>query len=75
MRHTVRLSQTLLTSRPMEVTTIGLDLAKNVFQVHGIDDHGEVIFNGALRRVQVLVFFEHLAPYLVGIEACGTSHY
>ncbi len=59
----------------MQVTTIGLDLAKNIFQIHGIDDHGEVVFNRALRRVQVLAFFERLEPCLVGIEACGTSHH
>ena len=59
----------------MQVTTIGLDLAKNVFQVHGIDENGEVVFNRALRRAQVLVFFERLEPCLVGIEACGTSHH
>lgn len=59
----------------MQVTTIGLDLAKNVFQVHGIDENGEVAFNRALRRAQVLAFFERLEPCLVGIEACGTSHH
>jgi transposase len=59
----------------MQVTTIGLDLAKNVFQVHGITDDGEVAFNRALRRAQVLTFFESLEPCLVGIEACGTSHH
>ena len=59
----------------MQVTTIGLDLAKNVFQVHGITDDGEVAFNRALRRAQVLKFFESLEPCLVGIEACGTSHH
>ena len=59
----------------MKVTTIGLDLAKNVFQVHGITDNGEVAFNRALRRAQVLSFFEKLEPCLVGIEACGTSHH
>jgi transposase len=59
----------------MEVTTIGLDLAKNIFQVHGISDTGEVAFNRALRRAQVLSFFERLEPCLVGIEACGTSHH
>ena len=59
----------------MQVTTIGLDLAKNVFQVHGFTDSGEVAFNRALRRSQVLGFFERLDPCLVGIEACGTSHY
>lgn len=59
----------------MHVTTIGLDLAKNVFQVHGITDDGEVVFNRALRRAQVLPFFESLDPCLIGIEACGTSHH
>lgn len=59
----------------MQVTTIGLDLAKNVFQVHGITDNGDVVFNRALRRAQVLAFFENLEPCLVGIEACGTSHH
>jgi transposase len=59
----------------MQVTTIGLDLAKNVFQVHGISEDGEVAFNRALRRAQVLSFFEKLDPCLVGIEACGTSHH
>jgi len=59
----------------MQVTTVGLDLAKNIFQVHGIDDNGEVAFNRALRRAQVLAFFERLEPCLVGIEACGTSHH
>lgn len=59
----------------MQVTTIGLDLAKNVFQVHGITDSGEVAFIRALRRAQVLAFFERLDPCLIGIEACSTSHY
>ncbi len=59
----------------MKVTTIGLDLAKNVFQVHDITDDGNVAFNRALRRAQVLTFFESLEPCLVGIEACGTSHH
>lgn len=59
----------------MHVTTIGLDLAKNVFQVHGIADDGEVAFNRPLRRAQVLTFFGKLEPCLVGIEACGTSHH
>lgn len=59
----------------MKVTTIGLDLAKNVFQVHGITDNNEVAFNPALRRSRVLPFFDNLEPCLIGIEACGTSHY
>ena len=59
----------------MEITTIGLDLAKNVFQVHAINGAGEVVARKAMRRAQVLRFFERLDPCLVGIEACGTSHY
>lgn len=64
-----------LPPHPMQVTTIGLDLAKNVFQVHGIADNGDVAFNRALRRSQMLPFFARLDPCLVGIEACGTSHH
>ena len=56
-----------------EVTTIGLDLAKNVFQVHGIDALGRVVVRRQLRRRQVLPFFERQAPRVVGIEACGTA--
>src|SRR3984957_17873984 len=59
----------------MEITTIGLDLAKRVFQVHGVDAAGEVIVRKALRRAQVLPFFAKLSPCLVGMEACGTSHH
>lgn len=59
----------------MKVSTMGLDLAKNVFQVHGLDEAGEVIVRKALRRRQVLPFFERLEPCLIGMEACGTSHY
>ena len=58
----------------MEITTIGLDLAKNVFQVHGFDGAGTVVVRTALRRAQVLPFFAKLSLCLVGIEACGTSH-
>ena len=59
----------------MEITTIGLDVAKNVFQVHGVNAAGEVVVRKALRRVQLLPFFAKLSPCLVGIEACGTSHH
>ena len=57
----------------MEITTIGLDLAKNVFQVHAINGSGEVVVRKALRRAQVLRFFERLAPCLVGIERAGRA--
>ena len=59
----------------MEITTIGLDLAKSVFQVHGVDATGQVMVRKSLRRSQMLAFFAKLPPCLVGIEACGTSHH
>ena len=59
----------------MEITTVGLDLAKNVFQVHAISSTGEVVVRRALRRAQMMPFFSKLAPCLIGIEACGTSHH
>jgi transposase len=59
----------------MEISTIGLDLAKSIFQVHGINGAGEVVVRKALRRSQVLPFFAKLPPCLVGMEACGTSHH
>jgi transposase len=59
----------------MEITTIGLDLAKRVFQVHGVDAGGGVVVRKALRRAQVLPFFAKLPSCLVGMEACGTSHH
>ena len=59
----------------MQITTIGLDIAKNVFQVHGIDAAERVVVRKQLRRRQVLEFFKALAPCLVGMEACATAHY
>ena len=59
----------------MQITTIGLDIAKNVFQVHGIDAAEKVIVRKQLRRGQILAFFKALPPCLVGMEACATSHY
>ena len=58
-----------------EVITIGVDLAKNVFQVHGVDAEGTVVVRRQLRRRQVLAFFEKQPPCLVGMEACATAHY
>jgi transposase len=58
-----------------QVTTIGLDLAKKVFQVHGVDAAGVAVVRRSLRRRQVLAFFAKLPPCLVGIEACATAHY
>jgi len=59
----------------MQITTIGLDLAEHVFQIHGIDAAEKVVGRRPLRRSQVKAFFEALAPYLIGMEACATSHY
>jgi transposase len=59
----------------MQITTIGLDLAKNVFQVHGVDAGGQVVIKKKLRRSEVLTFFASLAPCLVGVEACATAHH
>ena len=59
----------------MQITTIGLDIAKNVFQVHGIDAAEKVVVRKQLRRGQVMKFFAALAPCLVGMEACATSHH
>src|SRR5262247_1203201 len=57
------------------ITTVGLDIAKSVFQVHGVDGEGNVVFRRQLKRGHVLSFFQKLPPCLVGIEACATSHY
>jgi transposase len=59
----------------MQITTIGLDIAKNVFQVHGIDAAEKVVVRKQLRRGQVLAFFKALSPCLIGMEACATAHY
>jgi len=57
------------------VTTVGLDIGKSVFQVHGVDAEGAVVIQRRLTRARVLPFFEKLAPCIVGIEACATAHY
>ena len=57
------------------ITTIGLDIAKSVFQVHGVDAGGQVIVRRQLKRRYVLTFFQKLSPCLVGIEACASSHH
>jgi len=57
------------------ITTIGLDIAKSVFQVHGIDAEGNVILRRQLKRRYMLPFFQKLPPCLVGIEACGSAHH
>jgi hypothetical protein len=57
------------------VTTIGLDIAKSVFQVHGVDAVGQAVIRRQLKRRYVLTFFQKLSPCLVGIEACGSAHH
>lgn len=59
----------------MKITTVGIDLAKNVFQVHGVDRQGKAVLGKRLRRKQVLIFFAQLPACLVGMEACGGAHY
>lgn len=58
-----------------EIVTIGLDIAKSVFQVHGVDAAGQVVVTRQLKRGQMLKFFAALPPVLIGIEACGTAHH
>ena len=59
----------------MEIATIGLDLAKNVFQVHGVNERGKAVLRKQLKRDQVAPFFANLPPCLVGIEACASAHH
>ena len=59
----------------MEITTIRLDIAKRVFQAHGVAASGKAVLRRKLQRAEVLAFFEKLPPCLVGIEACGTAHH
>ncbi len=58
----------------VKVTAMGIDLAKNVFQVHGVDERGRVVLRKQLRRAQVMSFFAQRTPCLVGMEACGGAH-
>ena len=57
------------------IATLGLDLAKSVFQMHGMDKEGRAVLRKKLRRGQVLEFFAALPPWLVGLEACGSAHH
>lgn len=59
----------------MKITTIGVDLAKSVFQVHGVDERGKAVLRKQLRREQVAEFFAQLPPCLVGMEACSSAHH
>ena len=57
------------------ITTVGVDIAKSVFQVHGVDADGNIVIRRQVKRRYVLAFFQKLPPCLVGIEACASSHY
>ena len=59
----------------MKITTIGIDLAKSVFQVHGVDERGKTVLKKQLKRAQMAAFFANLSPCLVGMEACGGAHH
>jgi len=59
----------------MNITTIGVDLAKTVFQVHGVDERGKTVLRKVLKRAEVMSFFARLVPCLVGMEACGSAHF
>jgi transposase len=58
-----------------EITTVGIDLAKNVFQIHAVDEHGRAVLNKPLRRKQLAEFFANRPPCRVGMEACASAHY
>ncbi|SAK96261.1 transposase [Caballeronia arationis] len=59
----------------MKITTIGIDLAKTVFAVHSVNEHGRAVLKKILKRDQVLAFFANLSPCLICMEACGSAHY
>jgi len=59
----------------MNITTVGIDLAKNVFQVHGVDARAKVVLRRQLRREQVALYFVNLPPCLIGMEACASAHH
>src|SRR5689334_4118813 len=59
----------------MKVTTVGVDLAKNVFQIHAVDERGKVLVRKQLKREQMAPFFAKLEPCLVGMEACASAHH
>ena len=59
----------------MNVTTIGIDLAKTVFSIHGTNQHGKVVVRKRLNRPKLLAFFAQLPPSLIGMEACSGAHY
>lgn len=59
----------------MKITTVGIDLAKDVIQVHAIDEHGKAVVKKAMKRGKVLEYFANLPPCLIGMEACVSAHH
>ena len=59
----------------MKITAVGIDLAKNVFAIHGVDERGKVMLRKQLKRAEVAKFFANLPPCLIGMEACASAHY
>jgi transposase len=59
----------------MKITTVGIDLAKNVFQIHGVNEHGTVVLKKQLKRQQMVEFFAKLPSCVIGVEACGSAHH
>jgi transposase len=59
----------------MKITAVGIDLAKSVFQIHGVDERGKVMVRKQLKRAEVAKFFANLPPCLIGMEACASAHY
>lgn len=59
----------------MQITAIGIDLAKSVFQVHGVDKAGKECLRKQVKRDQMVSFFANLSPCLIGMEACGSAHF
>jgi hypothetical protein len=71
----IYLSDKLAEESGMNTKRVGIDLAKQVFQVHGVDNQEKVVLRKQLRRAQLLDYFKKLPPCLIGLEACGGSHY
>jgi transposase len=59
----------------MKMTTVGIDRAKHVFQLYGVDEHNKPVLKKQLKRDQMVTFFTNLSPCLIGIEACGSAHF
>ncbi len=59
----------------MKITTIGIDLAKEVFQIHGVDERGKAVLRKQVKRKDMAKFFVNLDPCLIGMEACGSAHF